>query len=209
MFPLRDPAAWSVFRALFSLSWRSTCAKDHGLFYLNYPQISEVGNPTTCAFICRSPSPRFHATIRHQSHAANPFSFLFPSSSPSWAYGFILIGTSSLLQFVLCSALTSLSLVYQARAGLVPSTDVLKVVEAFNSESNYTVWNDLTMNLSGFGTLLQNTDFYQNFQRFCVKLYEPVASKLGWEAKEGESESWLLLLCPNKLWKCKKLNFIQ
>ena len=98
----RVPAAWSAFRALFSLSWRSTCAKDHGLFYLNYPQISEVGNPTTCAFICRSPSPRFHATIRHQSHALNPFSFLFPSSSPSWAYSFILIGTSSLLEFVLC-----------------------------------------------------------------------------------------------------------
>ena len=111
----------------------------------------------------------------------------------------------------LCSALTSLSLVYQARAGLVPSTDVLKVVEAFNSESNYTVWNDLTMNLSGFGTLLQNTDFYQNFQRFCVKLYEPVASKLGWEAKEGESESWLshcysMFSVQIKLKKCKKLN---
>ena len=111
----------------------------------------------------------------------------------------------------LCSALTSLSLVYQARAGLVPSTDVLKVVEAFNSESNYTVWNDLSINLSGFGTLLQTTDFYQNFQGFCVKLYEPVASKLGWEAKEGESESWLfhcysMFSVQIKFKKCKKLN---
>ena len=31
-------AAWSAFLALFILSWRTTRAKDHRLFYLNYPQ---------------------------------------------------------------------------------------------------------------------------------------------------------------------------
>ena len=36
-------AAWFAFRALFSWSPRTTCTKDHGLFYLNYPQINEVG----------------------------------------------------------------------------------------------------------------------------------------------------------------------
>ena len=36
-------AAWSAFRALFTWSWLTTRAKDHRLFYLDYPQISEVG----------------------------------------------------------------------------------------------------------------------------------------------------------------------
>ena len=35
-------AAWSAFCALFSWSRRTTCAKDHGLFYLYYPQIKDV-----------------------------------------------------------------------------------------------------------------------------------------------------------------------
>ena len=30
-------------KALFTWSRRTTCAKDHGLFYLNYPEINEVG----------------------------------------------------------------------------------------------------------------------------------------------------------------------
>ena len=36
-------AAWFAFRTLFSWSPRTTCTKDHGLFYLNWPQINEVG----------------------------------------------------------------------------------------------------------------------------------------------------------------------
>ena len=35
-------AAWSAFRALFTWSRRTTCAKDHRLFSLNYPQINKV-----------------------------------------------------------------------------------------------------------------------------------------------------------------------
>ena len=36
------PTAWSAFRSLFTWSRRTTCAKDHRLFYLHYPQINEV-----------------------------------------------------------------------------------------------------------------------------------------------------------------------
>ena len=43
-YTINTLAAWSAFRALFTWSPRTTCAKDHGLFYLNYPQINEVGN---------------------------------------------------------------------------------------------------------------------------------------------------------------------
>ena len=35
--------AWSAFRLLFTWSRRTTRAKDHRLFYFNYPQINEVG----------------------------------------------------------------------------------------------------------------------------------------------------------------------
>ena len=76
--------------------------------------------------------------------------------------------------------------ILQAQAGLTSTTEFLKLAEQFSNETNYTVWNDVTANLSNLSKLLQNTGFYSSFQAFCVKLYEPIAQKVGWDAKEGE-----------------------
>jgi len=80
-----------------------------------------------------------------------------------------------------------------AEAGLVPTTEFLTLAEQFTNEANYTVWNDLTANLSNLSKLLQNTEFYLSFQAFCVKLFEEIASKVGWDPKEGEGHLDALL----------------
>ena len=80
------------------------------------------------------------------------------------------------------------TIMFQAEAGLVPTTEFLTLAEQFTNEANYTVWNDLTANLSNLAKLLQNTEFYLSFQAFCVKLFEEIASKVGWDPKEGEGE---------------------
>ena len=74
----------------------------------------------------------------------------------------------------------------QAQAGLTSTTEFLKLAEQFGNETNYTVWNDLTTNMSSLSKLLQNTGFYSSFQAFCVKLYENIAQKVGWDPKAGE-----------------------
>lgn len=68
--------------------------------------------------------------------------------------------------------------------------DVLKVVEAFSNETNYTVWNDLISNMGGVGAILQYSDCYPSFQTFGIKLYEPIGNKLGWDPVEGEGRSF-------------------
>lgn len=70
----------------------------------------------------------------------------------------------------------------------MPGPDVLKVVEAFSNETNYTVWNDFISNMSLVGAILQYSDCYPSFQAFCTKLYEPIGTKLGWKPIEGESK---------------------
>ncbi|XP_078355734.1 puromycin-sensitive aminopeptidase-like, partial [Oculina patagonica] len=80
-----------------------------------------------------------------------------------------------------------------AQAGLASTTEFLKLAEQFKNETNYTVWNDLTANLSNLAKLLQNTGFYPSFQTFCVKLYEQIASKVGWDPKDGEGHLDALL----------------
>nr|XP_058942457.1 puromycin-sensitive aminopeptidase-like [Pocillopora verrucosa] len=80
-----------------------------------------------------------------------------------------------------------------AQAGLTSTTEFLKLAEQFSNETNYTVWNDLTSNMSSLSKLLQNTGFYSSFQAFCVKLYENIAQKVGWDPKVGEGHLDALL----------------
>jgi len=63
---------------------------------------------------------------------------------------------------------------------------VLKVAEAFSNETNYTVWNDLSTNLSSLSRLLQYTSFHDSFKAFQRHLYSPVMATVGWDAKDGE-----------------------
>lgn len=89
---------------------------------------------------------------------------------------------------IICHLFVNSTIMFQAEAGLVPTTEFLTLAEQFTNEANYTVWNDLTANLSNLAKLLQNTEFYFSFQAFCVKLFEEIASKVGWDPKEGEGE---------------------
>jgi len=75
---------------------------------------------------------------------------------------------------------------------------VLKVVEAFSSEKNYTVWSDLASNLTSLLLLLQYTSFHENYKAFLRQLYSPVMASVGWDAKDGEGIAGLSLctLCP-------------
>ena len=82
--------------------------------------------------------------------------------------------------------MTLLSL--QARAGTVPLVQVLHLAEAFQNETNYTVWNDLSMNLGTPLLLSQYTDYYDAAKAFICKLFSPIGKKLGWDAKDGECE---------------------
>ena len=87
--------------------------------------------------------------------------------------------------------------------------DVLKVVEAFSNETNYTVWNDLISNMGGVGAILQYSDCYPSFQAFGIKLYEPIGNKLGWDPVEGEGRITFLcqsvkLLSSIFMWYCFK-----
>jgi len=70
---------------------------------------------------------------------------------------------------------------------------VLKVVEAFSNETNYTVWNDLISNMGCVGAILQYSDCYPSFQAFGIKLYEPIGNKLGWDPVEGEGRSFFFI----------------
>lgn len=73
-----------------------------------------------------------------------------------------------------------------ARAGIASCVDVLKLTDAFENETNYTVWENLSGNLGMLSILFQHTDFHGNFLAFVRKLFGPVMKRIGWEPTDGE-----------------------
>lgn len=80
-----------------------------------------------------------------------------------------------------------------SRAGMVPTVEVLKLVQAYVNEDNYTVWNDLARNLANIALLLQYTDYYEEYKAFARKLFEKVVAKVGWNATKDENHLTTLL----------------
>ncbi|KAH8303799.1 hypothetical protein KR018_006010 [Drosophila ironensis] len=79
------------------------------------------------------------------------------------------------------------------QAGHAGSDEVLGLVQSYRNETNYTVWTAITNSLSNLHILISHTDLMEDFHRFGRNLYEPVATRLGWDPREGENHLDTLL----------------
>lgn len=68
------------------------------------------------------------------------------------------------------------------------------MTDAFENETNYTVWENLSGNLGTLSILFQYTDFHNNFLAFVRKLFGPVMKRVGWEPKDGEGRNIALMV---------------
>lgn len=87
------------------------------------------------------------------------------------------------------------------QAGRAPTVEVLKLIEAYRNESNYTVWTSITNSLIKLQILLSHTALEEQFNAFGIRLYKPIADRLGWDAKPDENHLDTLLrsLVQNRL----------
>lgn len=90
------------------------------------------------------------------------------------------------------------------QAGTAPTREVLKLIDAYRNETNYTVWSSITNSLVKLQTLLSHTTVDKQFNEYGIRLYKPVADRLGWNCKAGESHLDTLLrsLVLNRLISC-------
>lgn len=79
------------------------------------------------------------------------------------------------------------------QAGRAPTVDVLKLIEAYRNENNYTVWTSITISLSKLQILLSHTKLVAQFNAYGIQLYKPIADRLGWDAKPDENHLDTLL----------------
>ncbi|CAL1545832.1 unnamed protein product [Lymnaea stagnalis] len=74
-----------------------------------------------------------------------------------------------------------------SRAGMSSAVDALKVAQAFENEKDYTVWSNLSSNISTISTILQYADdIYPAYKQFVKRLFSKIAATVGWDAKPGE-----------------------
>uniref|UniRef100_A0A8C4QVC2 Aminopeptidase n=1 Tax=Eptatretus burgeri TaxID=7764 RepID=A0A8C4QVC2_EPTBU len=79
-----------------------------------------------------------------------------------------------------------------ARAGY-STVEMLRILEAYVGETNYTVWCDISSNLSTLSGLFSGTDFYDSFLQYIIDLFTLIAQRLGWDPKQGEGHLDALL----------------
>ncbi|XP_071496588.1 puromycin-sensitive aminopeptidase-like [Diadema antillarum] len=80
-----------------------------------------------------------------------------------------------------------------AKTGQASTVDVLKLIEAFENETDYTVWMEIATNLGLMGVLLAETDCRPHLRGFVKQLFTKVYKKMGWDMVENESHLNALL----------------
>ncbi|MEX2052196.1 MAG: M1 family metallopeptidase [Candidatus Paceibacterota bacterium] len=80
-----------------------------------------------------------------------------------------------------------------SEAGTIPTTDALQFLSAYKNEDNYTVWIEITSGLGRLEQILAKTSTKSSLDRYILSIFSPLASRLGWDAKNDESHADSLL----------------
>lgn len=73
-----------------------------------------------------------------------------------------------------------------SRAGLSDTTKTLELLSAYKEEDNYTVWRDISTELSGLDNILCKESFYPKFQSYVRAIFSRIVSKVGFHKRRGE-----------------------
>ena len=80
-----------------------------------------------------------------------------------------------------------------AKAGHIPATEFLAIAEAYVNETDASVCADLAANMGGIDVLLWNEPYYQRSEAFARSIFQPIGSRIGWDARQGEGHLDALL----------------
>ena len=80
-----------------------------------------------------------------------------------------------------------------AEAGLLSSSDSLRLVHNFKNEDNYTVWASIAGGLGDLSDLIWGEKYAELYDQFGREMFKGVAKKVGWKKKPSEGHTDSLL----------------
>jgi len=72
-------------------------------------------------------------------------------------------------------------------AGHQSFVDFLKLLLSYKDEDNFTVWKSIASTMGDLASLLEYTQYFDQFKQYRLKLFSSIQSKLGWDPKANES----------------------
>ncbi|MBI1919108.1 M1 family metallopeptidase [Candidatus Microgenomates bacterium] len=80
-----------------------------------------------------------------------------------------------------------------ARAGELSTVEALKLARHYETETDYTVWMELSLKIDKLASLLAHEKFYEQYRSFCRLLFAKIAAKMGWKKRVNEAHTQTLL----------------
>ncbi|CAF1531301.1 unnamed protein product [Rotaria sp. Silwood1] len=72
-------------------------------------------------------------------------------------------------------------------AGHQSYVDYLKLLLSYKDEDNFTVWKSIASILDDLSSLIEYTDYYDQFKKYRLNMVSSIQEKLGWDAEENEN----------------------
>ncbi|KAF5273236.1 hypothetical protein FQA39_LY07567 [Lamprigera yunnana] len=79
------------------------------------------------------------------------------------------------------------------QTGHTSTVEVLKLLRAYEDETDYTVWSSITNILAKLEVLMSHTEYEELFKKFERNLFSKVSERLGWDQLPGEKHLDTLL----------------
>ena len=76
-----------------------------------------------------------------------------------------------------------------AQGGGSPTTLALELAINYAREEDYTVWAEVSGHLSQLDSLLAYENFYPEFKKLGIQIYQQIAAKKGWQKQKGEKHT--------------------
>ena len=80
-----------------------------------------------------------------------------------------------------------------AKAGRIPATAYLNLVEAYSNENDASVAGDLASALNALDNILAAEDFHTAYQAFGRRIFKPIGDRVGWDPAPEEGHRQALL----------------
>jgi puromycin-sensitive aminopeptidase len=76
-----------------------------------------------------------------------------------------------------------------AEGGYINTIDALKFSLEYKDETEYIVWAEITGGINKISNIIRNESFKEQYNKYALSLFSPLAKNMGWAEIKGESHS--------------------
>ncbi len=80
-----------------------------------------------------------------------------------------------------------------AEGGYIPTTEAMEFALVYRGETEYIVWAEISAGISRTYNIISDQVFKEQYKKYALSLFSPLAERMGWEKQKGEHHSHTFL----------------